>query len=959
MSKPVGNKKSFAIVAVIMLTLVIATIVIASFGSIRGATNIFFVSVIILSIIILVFAFNLARKNPTKKKVKRRILSTLLSIGLILVIVFNGAVYNFNVVVGTFLSKADVNQEDIADAEIASKDISEKITDDGFVLLENKENALPLDTDNDKEKNINVFGIGSVNTVYGGSGSGAGDESNNVTLQQGLENAGFSINSELASFYEDNKAKKKEQDNFNLVGADYTLSEPTLSNDLLARAEDFSNVAIITITRAGGEGGDLPTDMSEYGGSTENHYLELSKDEKELIDQITSMDFKKVIVVINSSNAMELGFLEDEGIDAAVWVGGPGSTGMNSLGKILDGTINPSGRLTDTYVYDVTSSPAYYNAGDFRYTDEQGNIKESSPSFVNYQEGIYVGYRYYETRYVNNETGEVDEEAYQNAVQYPFGYGLSYTTFTQEITDYITTDEKITMTVNVTNTGNVEGKEVVQLYYTAPYYEGGIEKSHVVLGAFDKTDILKPGESQTVTLELAVEDMASYDYQNEKAYVLDTGTYQIKLMKNAHDVIDYRTYDVPDTIIYNGENKRASDGLAATNQFGEAEGDLTYVSRADWEGTLPTERTENEKATEELLKALNDRSVEDNSDNEDIKFADHGLELKDVVGLDYNDPKWDQLLEQLSINDMAFLIGNSLYSTQELLSIDKPATKDIDGPAGLNGLLTGLNGVQFPSSVVIASTWNTDLSQELGETFANEATANGVSGIYAPAVNIHRTPFSGRNFEYYSEDGLLSGKIAAAFIKGTNSKGVYAYIKHFALNDQETNRQGLAVWANEQAIREIYLKAFEIPVKEGEATAVMSSYNRIGTTWSGAHYGLLTTVLRNEWGFEGMVVTDMNLNEYQDVDQGIRAGNDLMLAPFGKEPTKLSTETNTGRQAMRRASHNILYTIANSNAFEIKIQYPYWLLFIGLGNIIVLGLITLGFYKLMYTKSKRETIDIH
>lgn len=607
----------------------------------------------------------------------------------------------------------------------------------------------------------------------------------------------------------------------------------------------------------------------------------------------------------------------------------------------------------------MTSSPAYYNAGNFEYSNAEYTRKakmtqdvQLNHTFVNYEEGIYVGYRYYETRYVDNATGEIDEEAYNKTVQYPFGYGLSYTSFEQEITSFTTSEDKIKMTVDVTNTGNTAGKEVVQLYYTPPYYQGGIEKSHVVLGTFDKTDILKPGTTQTITLELAVEDMASYDYLNEKAYVLDAGTYEIKLMKNAHDVIDSREYEVADTIVYSEDNKRSSDEIAATNRFDEAAGDLTFVTRADWEGTLPTERTANKKASDELISALEDRSVENNPDDGDIEFANHGLNLEDVRGLSYDNPKWNQLLEQLTVEEMAFLIGHGGYTTPELMSINKPATFDLDGPAGINNIISGFNGVQYASEVITAATWNLELVEEFGKTFAEEAAAYGISGIYAPGVNIHRTPFSGRNFEYYSEDGFLTGKIASAFIQGTNSKGVYAYIKHFALNDQETNRQGVAVWANEQAIREIYLKAFEIPVKEGRATAVMSSFNFIGSTWAGAHYGLLTEVLREEWGFNGMVTTDMNMWEYMNVDQAVRAGNDLMLSPPGDEPTGLTTEINTGRQAMRKASHNILYTIANSNAFEVEHPYPVWLLLIGIVNIIMLGLIALGFYKLMRKKHK-------
>lgn len=971
MSKSEGNKRNLVTLAVIFLVLIIATITAVSIVSVANMVMILFVAVIILAVVIAAFGFIWTRRNTTEKKGMRRLFISLLSVGLVVVIVLNGAINHYNITINQYLTKVKIDEEQLALVSADSRLMTELIEDEGIVLLENKGNALPLDTANSREKNVNVFGQASVKMIYGGSGSGSGNESANINLQQGLENAGFTINSKLTEFYQDHAPKKKETDIFTLDGGDYTLSEPKtsdFSDELLANAKEFSDVALIVLSRAGGEGADLPFETSEYGGSTERHYLELSEAEESMITMVKSMDFAKVIVVVNSSNAMELGFLEDEGIDSALLIGGPGSTGNNSVGKVLAGTVNPSGRLVDTYAYDVTSSPAYFNAGNFEYsntkfayTDKLGAKGEKFHSFANYNEGIYVGYRYYETRYIDNATGVVDEEAYQNAVQYPLGYGLNYSEFTKEITDYQTTDGKITVEVKVTNTGEVAGKEVVQIYYTAPYNEGGIEKSHVVLGAFDKTEVIEPNSSETVTLEFTVEDMASYDYQNEKAYVLDAGTYDIKLMNNAHDVIDARQYEVSEKVVYNENNKRSTDIVLATNQFDDANGELNYVSRADWEGTLPTARTEHKDASPELLKALEVQLVVDNSDDEDIIFADHGMTLKDVVGLDYNDPKWNDLLEQISVSEMAKLIGFGGYATQEVASVGKPGTIELDGPAGVNGIFTGVTGVQYMSETVLAATWNVDLAEKMGEYLANEAIVYGVSGLYAPSMNIHRTPFSGRNFEYYSEDGLLSGKMGAAFVVGAANKGVYSFIKHFALNDQETNRDGVAVWSNEQAIREIYLKPFELSVKEGKATAVMSSFNRLGTVWTGEHYGLLTTVLRHEWGFNGTVITDFDLFPHMTVDHAIRAGNDLMLTPIGDEPTKLSTSTNTGKQAMRNATHNILYTVANSNALEINVKpYPYWVLLLGFGDIILLGLLTLGFYKVAHRRKKKvEASESH
>ena len=922
----------------------------------------------IVSVAILATSFIWTRKNKAEKKIARRVKYSLLSLGLAILFAVNIATIQFNIAITQYLDKGKIDNIKIEEARKNAKELTEEIQEEGIVLLENKNNALPLNISNEKEVNVNVFGQASVGLTYGGSGSGAADESANINLQQGLENSGFKLNSELTDFYKSKKPVKEETSIFQLNGGDYKLTEPAKSeftDEILNNAKSFSDVAVVVLSRNGGEGGDLPIDMAEDTGDTGKHYLELSSAEREMIDMVKSLNFKKVVFVINSSNAMELGFLEEEGIDSAIWIGGPGSTGANAIGKVLSGEVNPSGRVIDTYAYDVTTSPAFYNSGDFKYTNSKhtvqgfGGSSEVFNTFLDYNEGIYVGYRYYETRFVNNQTGIVDEEKYNKSVQYPFGYGLSYTNFKKEIVDYKSDENKITVQVKVTNQGLVEGKEVVQLYYTAPYYEGGIEKSHVALGAFDKTELLKAGAEEIITLEIAVEDMSSYDYKNEKAYVLDQGKYEIKLMNNAHDVIDSREYNVNEKVVYNGENKRSSDDVVATNQFEYATGDLNYVSRSDWEGTLPKERTSDKEASQELLNAISNPIIEDNDSDEDIVSNNNGLELKDLVGLSYDDPKWDSLLEQVSIDDMVKLIGFGGYATQEVRSASKPNTIDLDGPAGINGIFSGVKGTQYNSETVIASTWNLDLAYKMGEYFGDEAIANGVAGLYAPAVNIHRTPFSGRNFEYYSEDPLVSGKMGSEVVKGSKSKGVYSYVKHFALNDQETNRAGVAVWSNEQAIREIYLKAFEIPVKEGETTAIMSSFNRIGTVWTGGNYELLTTVLRGEWGFEGMVITDFAGEWFMNADQAIRAGNDLMLTPMGSAPTESSTKTNTGKQALRQATKNIMYTVANSSGMELgRTGAPAWIYLLGAVDTLVLALIAFGFYRTTNNRNKKKELAI-
>ena len=824
--------------------------------------------------------------------------------------------------------------------------MTEQIEEEGLVLLRNEKNALPM-----TETKANVFGFASDAIIYGGSGSGAADESKNVNLKTALENVGIEVNEELSDFYKQKNDEAKAKNGVTIALSDYSVKEPSVDNyenGLLEHAKDFSDTAIVVFGRAGGEGADMPMDMAAYEGGTEGrHYMELTENEEAMFDMVKE-NFEKVIVLINSSSPMELGFLENEKVDAAMWIGGPGSVGLQGVANALCGEVNPSGRLVDTYAYDATSSPAYMNIGDFTYTGTEhengGMLGGVAPyKFMNYQEGIYVGYRYYETA---AQDGYIN---YEETVQYPFGYGLSYTTFEQKMGELSADGDSISVDVTVTNTGKVPGKEVVQLYYTPPYTKGGIEKSHVVLAAFDKTDVLKPGESQTLTLSFMKEDMASYDYKDAKAYVLEKGDYAIKLMKNSHDVIDQRTYKVKETVV-----NRESDLVEATNQFDDVAGDITYVSRADWEGTMPKEKAKGQAPSKEVLKALQNTKVETDPDAEDIVFKKHGLTLKDVKGLPYNDPKWEQLLEQLSIKDMEQLIGMSGWQSVRIGSVGKPEVLDVDGPAGLNGLINGTKGNQYTSAVVVGSTWNTELPEAFGEALGDEAYANKVSGIYGPAMNIHRTPFSGRNFEYYSEDALLSGKMGAAMVRGCNEKNVYTYIKHFALNDQETNAIGGANWCNEQAMREIYLKPFELSVKEGESKAIMTTWSRIGATWAGASKPLLQNVLRDEWGFEGFVITDnAMMGDFQNADQAIAAGNDMMLSSTQKEIT--IDETAEGRQLMRKACHNILYVVANSNALEhARVGVPGWIYGYVAFDAVMLGMIALGFMGC--TKKKKVKV---
>jgi len=923
--------------------------------SVSSITLGLFIFSIVASIALAVLLLMRKKKNNVSLK---KLTVVGISVLLIVSIGVNGAVHSFNNIINQYFSSVEVDDLAVDEATQASKSITTRLEEEGIVLLENKGNVLPLNTN----KKVNAFGISSISLIYGGNGSGASDESENITLQQGLAEAGFEVNDELTKFYESHLPEKEATNIFNLKGGDYNIYEPAVSEystELMNNAKAFSDVALVVISRSGGEGGDLPFDMAEYtGGDAGKHYLELQDLEIAMLNMVKE-NFENVIVMINSSNAMELGFLEDEKIDGAIWVGGPGATGCIAIGEVLAGTVNPSGRLADIYAYDATSAPAYYNAGNFFYTD--GGEKTAN-KYVEYAEGIYVGYRYYETRYVDNVTGECDEEKYQKAVQYPFGYGLSYTSFEKELVNYSVENGEITVTVRVTNTGNKAGKEVVQLYYTAPYTLGGIEKSHVVLAAFDKTQVLKEGESEELILSFNVEDMASFDTKADKAYVLDAGTYEIKLMDNSHNLIESFTYDVADKIVYSKDNPRKTDLIAAESIFDYVAGDVKYVSRADWDGTLPMTRVESKEAFGNVLFEMDKNNIaalycsNDPDAEAVVTKQNNGLTLEDMIGVSYDDPAWDLLLNQMSLEEMGKLIGFAGFSTIEVESIEKAATIDVDGPAGLNALTSDISGVQFPSEVVIASTYNVDLVEEMGSTYAQEANANGVNGLYAPAANIHRTPFSGRNFEYYSEDSLLSGKMGAAMVAGCNDCGIVTYVKHFALNDQETNRSGIATWSNEQAIREIYLKAFETIVKEGKATGIMSSYNRIGTVWAGGNYELLTTVLRDEWGFCGIVISDYDNGGYMSTDQAIRAGGDAMLSTLGHAPTDITTSSNYGKQQMREACKNILYTVVNSRAYTdpVTMGFPYWLLILGIVDVLLLG----GSLLLVMKATRKEVITI-
>lgn len=852
-----------------------------------------------------------------------------------------------------------------------------EIAEEGIVLLKNDSSLLPLKAD----ANLNVFGWASTNPCYGGTGSGSlSDAYETVSLLKGLEDAGFKLNNALSDFYKEYRADRP---SVGMWAQDWTLPEPvktSYSQEMLSGAKSFSDIAMVVITRVGGEGADLPSDVSKvtYTDNSKDykdfeagdHYLQLSKTEKDLVDLVCS-NFDNVILVYNGANAMELGFLNEyKQIKSAIWCPGTGQSGFEALGEIISGDVNPSGKTSDTFVKDLTKTPEYNNFGSFTYdnmADFSGKAfkgEDTYPSFVNYVDGIYVGYRFYETA---AEEGLID---YDNTVVYPFGYGLSYTGFTQKMGALTEADGKITFDVTVTNTGEVAGKDVVQVYYNPPYTNGGVEKASANLAAFKKTGLIKPGESETITISFGTEDMASYDSTGTGGYVLDAGDYGISIRNDSHRIIEEQTMNVPSQIVYNESNPRSTDEVAAVNQFKEAKGDLKVLSRADGfsnykEVTAPPKTMtmpEEYKKTFVNNKNYDPKDHSDPADEMPVTGAKNGLTLASMRGLSYDDPQWEKLLDQLTVTEMDTMVAIGGYQTSAAKSVKKVGTVDCDGPASINNNFTGVGSIGFPSAVMIACTWNEDIAKAFGESIGAMADEMDVSGWYAPAMNTHRSAFGGRNFEYYSEDGLLGGKMAASALKGAEEHGVYGYIKHFALNDQETNRLSmLCTWSEEQAIREIYLKPFEIAVKEGGAKAVMSSFNYIGTEYAGASSALLKTVLRGEWGFQGFVLTDyFGGYGYQNADQEIRNGNDAMLVAYDTETNHLKdTESATSIKAMRQSAKNIMYTVVNSRAYEgnnAKGGLMSWqILAIGIDVILAAGLVYLELFMWKRYKAKRES----
>ncbi len=798
-----------------------------------------------------------------------------------------------------------------------SKKLITEIQGEGTVLLKN-DGCLPIASGS----KLTLFGRDSVDILYGGGGSGQiSDSAKPKTLKEALEADGFKVNDVMWNTLNAAKSKyprgKEGVNNLQIIGeiekSDYNTQN--VKNSFAS----YGDYGVVVIGRSGAEGVDLPLDMKDWGGEAGKHFLELCNAEEDMVEYACE-NFKDIIVLINSSATLELGWLNDyPQIKAALYIGYPGETGLEAIGDILKGDITPSGHTVDTFAYDLTAAPSFVNMTSTGF----GYNNLSDHWFVEYEEGIYVGYRYYETR------GETDgEEWYQSQVQYPFGFGLSYTDFEWTVKEWKVGEKggTISVRVEVENVGDKAGKDVVQLYYSAPYKpEESIEKSSVVLGGFAKTKLLeKKGDKDEVTITMNYDDMASYDMNTEKAYVLSSGEYTLSLRSDAHTVKNNLTHSfmVNDKIVYK-DVARANDKKVATNLFDDVSGHIKkYLSRNDWTGTWPTAPTGNDfTASQEIIDGVK-AFVYDTYKNDAMPTtgANNDIWLVDLIKydkIDYNDPDWDKLLDKISKAELIKLVSQAGYKTQKVDSVGKPVTVDSDGPGGFASFFaSSIYGAGFTSEVVLASSWNTELAERMGNSIGEEGIKGGYAGWYAPGMNTHRSPFGGRNFEYYSEDGVLAGKMGAAVIKGCQDKGVFCYVKHFALNDSETKRDknGLLTWAGEQSMREIYFRPFEISVKEGQTRALMSSFNRLGSIWAGGCRPLLTDLLRGEWGFKGSVVTDYNSGAYMNTDQMLSVGGDLMMDTLGKKPADQTSAAAVA--AMRAATKNILFTVGNSHAMN-------------------------------------------
>jgi len=932
-------------------------------------------------------------KKPKKKMSNKKYLgiwTPILAFVTVLLVGLNWALIEFGTVISTqlgggvfevendpatdgwdtqYITSRFPDREAVTAAGLA---VIERIGEGGFILAQNRDDALPLPG----PSRVTLFGRGAADPILSGSGSGAVNVRGAVFPRQALENAGFTINEALFEtideFRRDRENPRGRIAMDNPERSTYYIGELPISlyRQHQGTFATYNDAAIVFISRTGGEGGDLQVSMANWDDNyfPGQHQLMLNHDEREML-ALAQSNFETVIVVLNVSTQMEIGdLMDDPNVDAILIVGFPGATGFNALPRVLTGQVNPSGRTVSTWSRDFTANPVWHNFGNFRYENlvldfpvtlqEQfasGHLITPDAFFVNYAEGIFLDYRWYTTA---AEMGFLDLDA---AVVLPFGHGLSFTEFGWEVVDTRIgdIDGDIEIDVRVTNTGDRAGRDVVQLYFSAPWTPGGIQKAAVNLGAFAKTGEIAPGDSDVVTLVMGVEDMASYDFRDRRAWVLEAGDYVLTLRTDAHTLADGVApivHNIPADVVL---NQRSHDFAEVTNLFDDVSAMFSLTPRADRilelqrediAGTFP------HGPTPELFNApdyieWNGESfaVAANFENWDVQaHADafdgpmpavnvrNDITLVELRGLSRDDPKWDDLLDSLSVQDMLDLLLTGAYQTAAIAAIAKPETLDVDGPAGFSHFIDEtVYGMALTSQALVAMTWDIDLAFEIGEILGNEALHMGISGWYAPGINLHRSPFSGRNFEYYSADPLLSGRMAAATTQGLGEYGVYTMIKHFAFNDQERNRKtnGVATWLTEQAMREIYLRPFEIAIKDVTfrvpfivddqgnhaevrmgAMGVMSAYNRVGSVWTGGSYPLMTEVLRGEWGFEGFVISDFNLYPFMNADQSIWAGTDLTLSLDGKHFE--DTTSAFARTNMRNATHNILFGVTNSSAMN-------------------------------------------
>ena len=845
------------------------------------------------------------------------------------------------------------SHEELVDHET---EFSKQLVAEGIVLMRNQDNVLPLE----RGKKISLFGIGSAKFVYSGLGSGAIDTSKTTSLKDALEAEGFQVNPDLYSVYEKSEAR---------VGKE---EDPSTYLDSVADSvKEYNDAAIVVISRNGAEAQDLTEDQ-----------LSLSDAEMSLV-KYANDNFDDVIVMLNTANAIEMGWSDSQyfpNIKACMWVGYPGQEGITFIAKALTGEVNPSGRLVDTYAYDAMSAPAtqIFEYGEWTNTNNEENGPKNA--YTVYGESIYIGYRYYETRYEDTVLGQGNastadsEYDYTKQVQYPFGYGISYTQFDYSDFSLIENGDNFTAQVTVTNSGDVAGKDVVEVYFQSPYTdydrENLVEKSAVELCGFEKTGELAPGESETVSIDIPKETLRAYDYTNAKTYIVDDGTYYFAIGDDCHqalnNILAAKGYTTADGMDADGDDslvgtyeqkefdnttyaKDAATGNEITNQFDYGniqtyDDSYVYLTRNDWTGTWPTIYGEpnekgryNAEATEEFVQLSQNNIYQDDPDAEmPTTNSGDNINLITMRGKDYDDEEWDAILDCLTVDEMVEMVRLGGWQTMAIDSISKPMSSDQDGPAGISGelIMSDVDCMGYPNQELLAATWNKELALEFGKCIGEDGLSVNVQGWYAPGAGTHRTPLGGRNFEYYSEDTYLAGSMCANEVAGAQSKGMYCYLKHLVLNDQEQRRYGISTFTTEQALRELYLTPFEMAVKDADCHGMMAAFNGIGGICCGASKELITNVLGNEWGFHGIIVTDYaSANDgYMFIDAGLQAGTDLWLNT-DSEVYKMGdvSDNATLVTALRNASHDILYTVVNSSAMNgidenvvVKKVLPLW-----------------------------------